>query len=363
MAEASMAKADKYADALRRGGTAAWQRTAVRATPAQGPWTRRDFIGGALAGLAAALPMSSHAAEPAAGWPQKPIDLVIPFAPGGPVDIAGRTVGVPLGQALRQTIVVVNKAGAGGNIAAAATARAPADGYEFMLALDSILTVNPAFYKDAGFKPQTDLSPVAQLGDLASVLVVNENAGIATVDEFIKRARSQPLTFGSGGNGTAGHLYGEWLKYDFGLKVEHVPYKGLAPAVQGLLAGDIDFIVALIPGVLPQIRSGRLRALGLTSTGRQTLLPDAKPLSSLGLAGFEGSSWLGVVGPRGLPADVVARFAVALRTSLDDLATAERLRGLGIEPAFADAAALQSRIERESRMWARLLAKMNASAS
>lgn len=313
--------------------------------------TRRRSLMGGVAGLLALSALRVHAQQ---AYPQHPINLVVPFSPSGPVDITGRTIGAALGKSLGQPIVVMNKPGAGGSIGAAELSRGEPDGYQLLLALDSIMTVNPTFYRDKGFATQT-LDPVGMVGELSSVLVVNAKSPIHSVSDFVEYARKTPMMSGSGGNGTAGHLYAEWLSRDFNLKLEHVPYKGLAPAVKDLMAGEIDCIVALIPGVLPHIKSGSLRALGLTSTRPQVLLPDILPLSAQGLNGFEGASWLALMAPTGIAPEILSILRNALSVALQDPETIKRLQAAGIDPAYADPQQVQERIAIESERWKTLL--------
>lgn len=319
---------------------------------------RRRWLGGAAAVLGT-LPLAGLAR--ADTFPQRQLSLVIPFAPGGPVDIAGRAVGEPMGQQLGRPVVVVNKAGAGGNIGAEDVARSQSDGYTMLLALDSILTVNPHLYGKAGAPREPALAPIGMVGELSSVLVVNARSPIKTAADFLDYARRQNITAGSGGNGTAGHLYAEQLKRDFGVQLTHVPYKGLSPAVQDLLAGNIDCIVALIPGVLPHIRAGSLRALGLTSTRPQVLLPEVRPLSEQGMDGFTGASWLALMTPDGVPPAVASRLSASLSTVLGEPKVIERLQAVGIDPFYADAAQVRERIAREGAQWAALMSSMRQS--
>jgi tripartite-type tricarboxylate transporter receptor subunit TctC len=313
---------------------------------------------GVLGGMAGLLALSAMRVQAQQAYPQRPINLVVPFTPSGPVDLAGRTVGAVLGKSLGQSIVVMNKPGAGGSIAAAELSRAQPDGYQLLLALDSIMTINPTFYQDKGFATQS-LDPVGMVGELSSVLVVNSKSSIQSVSDFVEHARKTTVFSGSGGNGTAGHLYAEWLARDFNLKVEHVPYKGLAPAVQNLIAGEIDCIVALIPGVLPHIKSGSLRALGLTSTRPQVLLPDVLPLSAQGLDDFEGASWLALMAPTGVAPETLSILSTALSTALQDSETIKRLQAAGIDPVFADPKQVRERIAIEAERWETLLAQVN----
>lgn len=315
------------------------------------PVSRRQVLQAGLAGLGAWA--GAAAATTTSGFPDRPVNLIVPFVPGGPVDITGRSLAEPLARELGQAIIVLNKGGAGGNIGAEEVARSAPDGYQVLLALDSMLTVNPHFYRDRAAVPK--LQPIGLVGELSSVLVVNAKGPIRSVDDFLRQGRERGLTAGSGGNATAGHLYAEWLNRDFGVRLTHVPYKGLNPAAQDLLAGNIDTIVALIPGVLPHIQSGALRPLGLTSERPQPLLPEVPPLSAQGLTGFAGASWLALMAPAGLPAPIQRTWAEALQKALQDPATVQRLQRVGIDPFFVDASGVTARIQAETAQWQGLL--------
>lgn len=310
-----------------------------------------------LSTMAGLLALGTLDVQAIQAYPQRPITLIVPFVPSGPVDIAGRTIGAALGASLGQSVVIVNKAGAGGGIGAAEISRSQPDGHQLLIALDSILTVNPTFYRDQGYAAQP-LDPIGMVGELSSVLVVNAKSPIRSVSDFIDHARKTTMMSGSGGNGTAGHLYAEWLKRDFGLKLEHVPYKGLAPAVKDLLTGEIDCIVALIPGVLPHVQAGTLRALGLTSPRPQVLLPDVRPLSAQGLKGFEGASWLAVMAPLGIDSSILSRLGKALSNAVSAPETVKRLQAAGIDPFYRDARHVRERIATESKQWETLLAQI-----
>lgn len=315
-------------------------------------WTAMAAIAGAWSMCFA----TSGVAQGTSSYPDRPVNLVVPFAPGGPVDITGRSLSEALARELGQPVIIQNKAGAGGNIGAEEVARSAPDGYQLLLALDSMLTVNPYFYSDTLSVPE--LEPVGMIGELSSVLVVNAKGSVQSVDDFLRVGKDPGLTSGSGGNATAGHLYAEWLNRDFGTRLTHVPYKGLNPATQDLLAGNIDAIVALIPGVLPHIRSGALLPLGLTSERPQPLLPDVPSLSSQSLEGFSGASWLALMAPPGLPDDIRQRLDKALRVALEDPATVERLQNVGIDPLYVPADEVSSRIGAETEQWRSLLASL-----
>ena len=263
---------------------------------------------GALLLLAAPLSMAQ-------AWPARPIRLVVPFPPGGLIDNMARLVGNRLAQELGQPVVIDNKPGAGGNVGAAEVARAPADGYTLLMASPA-LTISPAVYKNLPYQP-SQLAPVALLGRVPNVLLVNPASGIGKVQDLVGRAKAKPgqLNYASNGNGTSLHLSAELFKRRSETFITHVPYRGAAAAITALLSGEVDMMFDNLPSAIGQIQAGKLRALAVTTAQRSTALPDVPTLAEAGMEGFNVSAWFGVAAPAGLPAPVATRLADALQKS------------------------------------------------
>jgi tripartite-type tricarboxylate transporter receptor subunit TctC len=243
-----------------------------------------------LAGLAAAIFASAASAQ--AGWPAKPIHLVVPFPPGGSTDILARSIGQELNRAWGQPVVIDNVPGAGGSIGADRVAKSPADGYTLLMGHIGTLAVTPSIYPKLPYDPIKSFAPVAWVARVPNVLVVNPRVKAATLGEFLALARSQPgrLNYASGGNGSAAHIAMEYLKLKSGTFMVHVPYRGTAPAVNDVIAGQIDAIFTGAPAVMPFVKSGQLRALAVSSAKRLQSLPELPTVAQSGikeLAGFE----------------------------------------------------------------------------
>jgi tripartite-type tricarboxylate transporter receptor subunit TctC len=240
----------------------------------------------------------------------KPIRLVCPFPPAGAVDIASRAIAAELSKILGVSVVVDNKPGAGGNIGGLEVARAPADGATLLMTTSGINAINPALYAKMPFDPLKDLEPVAALVSLSNVLVVNPSVKANTVAELIALAKAEPgkVTFASSGSGTSTHMSGEMFKHLTKVDILHIPYKGSAPALTDLLGGQVNLFFDNIPSALPHIKAGKLRALAVTGTKRDPLLPDVPTMQEAGVAGYESGVWFGLAVPAGTPKDVIARL-------------------------------------------------------
>jgi len=309
------------------------------------------FAGQALA--AAAGLMASHA-QP---YPSKPIRFIVPFTPGGSNDVLARVVGQKLSEAWNQPVVVENKPGAGGNIGAEVAARSQADGYTFLIAADNILSINQSLYDKLPFDPQKDFAPVTLLGTLPILLVVNPSLSANSIKDLIALGKlsASGLTYASGGNGTPQHLSGELFKFMAGLKMTHVPYRGNAPAVTDLLAGQVQMLLSPINSVLPHVKTGRLRALGVASKARLFYLPDVPTIAEAGVPGFYNEIWIALVAPAGTPSEIIDKVQREVVAILGLADVREKLTAQGIEPAASSPDELRTRIGNEAARWARIL--------
>ena len=304
---------------------------------------------GALLLLAAPLSMAQ-------AWPARPIRLVVPFPPGGLIDNMARLVGSRLSQELGQPVVIDNKPGAGGNVGAAEVARAPADGYTLLMASPA-LTISPAVYKNLPYQP-SQLAPVALLGRVPNVLLVNPASGIGKVQDLVSRAKAKPgqLNYASNGNGTSLHLSAELFKRRSETFITHVPYRGAAAAITALLSGEVDMMFDNLPSAIGQIQAGKLRALAVTTAQRSTALPDVPTLAEAGMEGFNVSAWFGVAAPAGLPAPVATRLADALQKVVQQPEVAVAMQRQGADPAFMDAASATAALNADAAQWKQVVA-------
>jgi tripartite-type tricarboxylate transporter receptor subunit TctC len=265
-------------------------------------------------------------------YPSKPIRIVAPFPPGGVADVLARGLQADLQTALGQQVIIDNKPGAGGNIGAEIVAKAEPDGHTLLLASAGILTINEFLYAKMPFDPAKAFAPITVVGDMPNIVVVHPKAGVSTLKELIDKAKAEPgkLNFGSAGNGTTTHLAIVLLEQAAGIKLAHVPYKGAAPAVQDLVAGQIDGLVDNPPLVLGHIKSGAIKALGWAAPRRMAILPDVPTAAEAGLPGFEASSWFALVAPAGTPREIVGRLNAEAAKILKDPKMIETFAGRGI---------------------------------
>jgi tripartite-type tricarboxylate transporter receptor subunit TctC len=290
-------------------------------------------------------------------YPARPVRIVVPFAPGGATDVLARMIGGKLTEAWGQQVVVENKPGAGGNIGAEAGARAAADGYTLTLCAAGFMAVNPSLYAKLPYDPVRDFAPVALLVKAPLLMVVHPGAQARSVRELIDWARANPgrLTIGNGGQGTAQHLGGELFTAAAGIRAVHLPYKGSAPATTDLLAGVFDAQFDNMVTLLPHVRSGKLRALGVSSAARVPVLPEVPTIAESALPGFETGTWYGVVAPAGTPVPVLERLnrEIARIVALPDMA--ERLQAMGLIPAVGTRAVFGEFIRAEIAQYGKLI--------
>lgn len=307
-------------------------------------------------GAVAAVLLALAAGVSADYYPTKPVTMIVPQNPGGTNDVVARVVAQKLGEVLRGTVVVENRAGAGGNIGTAAAAKAPKDGYTLLMTISSSQAINPALYKSPGFDPVTDFAPIALVGSVPNVLVVNPTFPAKTLDEFLKTVKAKPggYQYASAGNGTLNHLLGEMLNSAAGLDMQHIPYKGVAPAMTDVIGGQVAIAFASLPSALSYLKSGRLVALGVSSPKRSPALPDVPAIAEK-LPGFAGTLWIGLVAPRGMPADIEARLQQAMARTLADASTQQALAAQGVELATATPAQFATLLQQDIKHWAAIV--------
>jgi tripartite-type tricarboxylate transporter receptor subunit TctC len=312
---------------------------------------RRNFVFGlttlAVGGLHDPTEVSAQT------YPSRIIRLVVPFAAGGSNDIIARLMAERMGEALGQTVVVDNRAGAGGVIGTDSVVKSPPDGYTLMIGATSTMAANPSLYTKMNFDPPKDLTPITQIASGPFVLAVNSALPARTVKELIALAKEKPgeINFGSSGVGSSLQLTAELFKSTASIDIVHVPYKGLGPALADLVAGRIHIIFSDMAGLLPFVQSGQLRALGVTSARRFSNLPDLPTLAEAGVPGYEATSWYGVLGPAGMSPEIVAKLNRELTKIVWAPAMKEKFASLGIEPVTGTADEFGVYIRSEMAKW------------
>ena len=266
-------------------------------------------------------------------YPTRPVTLVVAFTPAGPSDVLARVIGRKLEEVLKQPFVVVNRPGAGGNLGAEVVATASADGYTLLMGNNSILATNASLYKSLPYDPVKDFKPISLIGQQANILVVNPKLPVHSVAELVALAKAEPgkLNYASSGVGTAAHLAGALFKAQADVDIVHVAYKGAAPALQDLVAGQVQMMFATAASVIGFINSGLVRPLAVTTLKRNAVLPDLPTVAEQGLPGFEATTWHGLVAPAATPPAVVARLHDATVAALRDAALAKSLADLGVD--------------------------------
>ncbi len=314
-----------------------------------------------LAALAASATFAPFASRAQGAWPSKPVRIVVPFAPGGTTDILARALAPDLSKAFGQSFVVDNRGGAGGNIGADIVAKSAADGYTLLMGTVGTHGINKSLYTKMPYDPQKDFAPVTLVAGVPNVMVVNTDKaaarGIQSLGDFYKFAKANPgkLNMASSGNGTSIHLAGERFKSMGGVFMTHFPFTGSGPALLSLMAGDMDVMFDNLPSSMPHIKSGKLKALAVTSAQRSSALPDAPTVEEAGGAafkGFEASSWFGLLAPAGTAPDIVNRVQQETAKALATPAMKERLQAQGAIPSGNTPAQFAQLIESEIKKWA-----------
>lgn len=317
--------------------------------------TRRTALALAAAPLLASV---AGGALAQAAWPDKMVKLIVPFPAGGPTDTASRIVGQKLADRLKQPVVVENRAGASGSIAAAQVAKSPADGYTLMMLATPTLLA-PHLYKKAGYDTARDFTPVAMVYDLPIVVVVNPTQlpNVTDLGSLIQHAKAQkvPMNYTSSGTGSFGHLSMELLKQMGGFDMQHVPYKGSAPAITDTIGGQVPVMYSDLIAALPHIQAGKLRAIAVGSPQRVGVVPDVKTIAEQGFKGYEAVSWGGLVAPSGTPKAVVDRVAHEVRQILAEKEVQDRLLGAGAIAHFMDPAQMGQRVQQDYTRWGQVI--------
>jgi tripartite-type tricarboxylate transporter receptor subunit TctC len=302
-----------------------------------------------LFAIALAFPLLASAQ----GYPNKPIRLICPFPPGGAVDIASRATAAAMTKDLGQVVAVENKPGAGGNLGAVEAARSAPDGYTIFMSTSGIQAINPALYAKMPLDVNKDLTPIAPLVSLSNVLVVNPSVPAHTVREVIDLAKKQPgkLTYASSGNGTSIHMSGAMFTYLTKTDILHIPYKGSAPAVTDLLAGQTNMMFDNIPSSLPHIKAGKLRAIATTGAKRDPALPDVPTIAESGVPGYESGVWFGLMAPAKTPRAIVNRLNAAAVKAAEDADFRKRMTDLGYNIIPGTPEQMAAMVQDEIKRW------------
>ncbi len=290
-------------------------------------------------------------------YPAKPVRIVVPYPPGGPTDIMSRLLGQKLSDSLAQPVLIENRAGAGGGVGSEYVARAQPDGYTLLWGTGGTHGINPSLYPKLPYDAIKDFSPVSLVGLGTNVLVIHPALGATSVSDLISIAKAKPgqLNFSSSGNGATSHLAGELFKTVAGVQIAHIPFKGAAPAIVALVAGEVDLAILDMPALLPHIRSGKLKVLGISSAKRSQVLPDIPTLIESGLPGMDVSSWHGVFSPAGTPRATVTRLSTEIARIVRQPEVIERFMTQGAEPVGSTPEQCAAFVVSEISRWAKVV--------
>jgi tripartite-type tricarboxylate transporter receptor subunit TctC len=309
----------------------------------------RALVALSLALGAALAPWYAQAQD---AWPSRPIRFILPFPPGGGTDILGRLVAERLTASLGQPVVAENRGGAGGNVGAEAAAKSAPDGYTIVLVAPS-LAISPSLYSKLAYDPVKDFAPVSLVATVPNVMITNPSVPAKTLAEFIRLAKSKPgeLNFGSGGSGTSNHLAGELFNIVAGVKLVHIPYKGVNLAMNDVISGRVQLVFIGIPAAVPHIKAGRLRALALVAPQRSSVLPDVPTVAEAGLPKFEVTTWYGILAPAGTPGPIIERLNGELGKIMHSSELKPRLEALATDPVTSTPGEFADLIRREIAKW------------
>ena len=302
-----------------------------------------------VAALFAASVVNSFAA-----WPARPVKVLIGYAAGGSTDVVARLIAPKLGEKLGQPVVIENKPGSAGDLAAELMLQAPADGYTLMMSTVALHAINAGLYKQR-FDPVADFTPLAFVCSYPMIMIASPQTSFKTIAELKETTAKTPMFYSSSGVGSPGHLSGELLVKSTGANLTHVPYKGGAPSTLAIVAGEAQVNFATLPAVVPQIRGGKVRAIGLASRERNPAVPEVPTMAELGVADFEVGTWSALIGPKGLPAEVVQKVNAAMAEVVNDPAVRKRLVDEGSEVRVMSPAELAAFIRAENARWVKVV--------
>jgi tripartite-type tricarboxylate transporter receptor subunit TctC len=310
--------------------------------------------------LALLLPLLFASVVHAQAWPAKPVRIIVPFAPGGPADVLARVIGQELSDSLGQPFVIENKVGAAGNIGVEQIAKAAPDGYTLGIVPVGNVAVNPTLFPSLPYKA-SELAPVAMLATVENVLAVNAEVPARSLKDLLALAKQKPgtLSFASPGAGSQAHLAGELMALEADVKLIHVPYKGIGPAINDLVGGQVTMMFGAMSAVLPHVKSGKLRALGVASLKRSAAMPELPTIAEQGLPKFEAVSWYALMAPAGTPAAVVDRLNAESTRALAKPAIKEKFAAQGLEPGSGKPQDLAATIRTETARWSEVIRKQN----
>ena len=306
----------------------------------------------------AALAVPAAAADT---FPTRPVRLVVPYAPGGNVDISARIIAAPLGELLGQTIVVDNRPGAGGNLGASLVAKATPDGYTLLVGSSGPLSVNPVIFKNLPYDSLKDFAPISTVQAVPLVLLASPKSGFNSIADLVAAAKARPgkVTMASAGAGTTNHFAIELFASMASVQVLHVPYKGSGPALSELLGGQVETMVDQLAASIGYVKDGRLKVLAVTTPQRAAALSNVPTLDELGYKGYHAATLLGLLAPTGTPKPVIAKLNAAMRQIMDNAAVSARFRGLGANPGASSPEEFSARIRDELQQWQALVRKLN----
>jgi tripartite-type tricarboxylate transporter receptor subunit TctC len=324
-----------------------------------GGLSRTVVFGGLVAVMLCA--QATSVAQTASAFPNQPIRMVVPYPPGGPTDITARVVAAEMSKTIGQNIVIDNRPGASGMIGSEMVTKSTPDGYT-LLGNASIHVINPSVYPDMRFDAIKDFVPITQLAQVPLVLVVPANSPIKSVKDLVEYAKANPgkVNFGSAGSASAQHLAGESFKIAAGIQMQHIPYKGSAPALTDLAGGQLQLMFDSMPSATPMINSGKLRAIAVTTTTRAKARPDLPTIAESGFPGFDISTWYAYWAPKGTPADIVEKLAASAAQALKNPEVIAKYEAMGAEPVGSTPTQFAAYVESEAKKWNDIVKKSGA---